>query len=242
MSPRRLRSYSFVMDIFPVVHINDIAIAVDQATLAIAAGADGVYLIHHGGDASFVFKVFELVTAANPGVFVGVNLLGYSTLGALSEIVDGLASGNLTCAPGGLWSDDIRSDMDPFSAMNFKRSVEVLLPVWILGGVAFKYTQTFTEDPRAARLETLALNDAVDVITTSGAGTGRPPSVDKIRAMKEAADRPLAVASGLSVHNIDQFKGLVDQVLVASSVETRPYSGVFDGRVLSAMIRKAHNA
>ena len=50
MSPRRLRSYSFVMDIFPVVHINDIAIAVDQATLAIAAGADGVYLIHHGGN------------------------------------------------------------------------------------------------------------------------------------------------------------------------------------------------
>ncbi len=34
--------------VFPVVHINDRDIAVEQADLALKLGVDGVYLINHG--------------------------------------------------------------------------------------------------------------------------------------------------------------------------------------------------
>lgn len=37
------------MRVYPVVHINTPEVAVEQATLAIELGADGVYLIDHQG-------------------------------------------------------------------------------------------------------------------------------------------------------------------------------------------------
>lgn len=110
----------------------------------------------------------------------------------------------------------------------------------ILGGIAFKCTSTFTDDAEIARRETTALRGAVDVVTTSGSGTGSPPSVDKIRSMKTAALKPLAVASGLSPVNVVEYEGLIEEVLVASSIETSPYSGVFDRTLLSRMITECH--
>jgi phosphoribosylanthranilate isomerase len=58
--------------------------------------------------------------------------------------------------------------------------------------------------------------------------------------MKKVAGT-LAVASGLSIENIDDYAGLIDEVLVASSVETKPYSGVFDTAKLKQFIDKAHS-
>ena len=58
--------------------------------------------------------------------------------------------------------------------------------------------------------------------------------------MKHAVSRDLAVASGISIENIADYQGIVDEVLVSSSVETAPYSGVFDPFRLHAFIRAAH--
>ena len=76
--------------------------------------------------------------------------------------------------------------------------------------------------------------------TTSGSGTGIPPTVAKLRAMREAAARPIAVASGISSSNIGNYESLVDEILVASSVETAPYSGVFEMAALARTIEAAH--
>lgn len=52
--------------------------------------------------------------------------------------------------------------------------------------------------------------------------------------------QPLAIASGMAVDDIEAFQGVVDEILVASSVETGLYSGVFDKRKLHALIDSAH--
>lgn len=228
------------MRIYPVVHINTTETAVEQSAAALAAGADGVYLIHHGADNTTLFEVLRLVSEDLPDAFVGVNLLGSSTLQALHRIEHALISGQIPRAPSGLWSDDIRSDPDPFLAKGFAAQSEELRNVRILGGIAFKYTSTFTEDPDVARSETLLLRGAVDVVTTSGSGTGTPPTVAKLRAMSEVADRPVAAASGLSAANVADFKAYVDEVLIASSIETAPYSGIFDRHALLDAIQTVH--
>lgn len=228
------------MRIYPVVHINTTPTAVEQSATALTAGADGVYLIHHGADNATVFGVLRIVGDNHPGAFVGVNLLGSSTLQALHRIEQALNTGEITCAPSGLWSDDIRSDPDPFAAKEYASRTEALSGVRILGGIAFKYTSTFTEDPDVARDETVRLRDAVDVVTTSGSGTGTPPTVAKLRAMREVAGRPIAVASGLSAANVVDFRTVVDEVLIASSIETAPYSGIFDRHALLDAIQTVH--
>lgn len=228
------------MKVFPVVHINDHHIAVEQAHVALGLGADGVYLISHGGGRDNVLDVLNLVRRTAPTSFLGVNLLGQSTESALRRIHEyGLDTGIFA---DGLWSDDIMDDQArPSGAMHYKAAHPELAGVDLLGGVAFKYTPTYTDDPIAAAAAAHQSEPFVDVVTTSGPGTGMPPLPAKIAAMKHAIGKPLAVASGIGLDNIDDYAGIVDQLLVASSVETEPYSGIFAATKLAEFITVAHD-
>lgn len=66
--------------------------------------------------------------------------------------------------------------------------------------------------------------DFMGVVATSGAGTGQAASVEKIAPMKEAiSERPLALASGVTVHNVGDYLPYVVYFLVA----THPVVDVF---------------
>ncbi len=231
------------MKVYPVVHINhDPSVAPVQANKAFELGADGIYLIDHMDvDPSILFHTFNQINKDHSDDFIGVNMLGYRPSGALVTIERALEDGELDRAPDALWTDDIKNDAQVGDAMSLKEYLTAARRVRLLGGVAFKYTRSFTEEPQAAAQEAIRMRPHVDTVVTSGAGTGLPPSVAKIRAMKNAlGDEPLAVASGISLLNMHRFAGLVDEVLVASSVETEPYSGEFDEAKLKAFIDKAH--
>ena len=59
----------------------------------------------------------------------------------------------------------------------------------------------------------------MDVVTTSGPGTGLACSPDKVRCMKEAlGETPLAVASGVTLENVADYLLWVDCFLVATGV------------------------
>lgn len=231
------------MKIFPVVHINNPETAVEQANLAYDEGADGVYLIDHrmtSGDTK-LFNVFNaLAEQRGDDAYLGVNLLGLSAEKAMVRIDSAVEGRSLVRTPDGLWSDDTLSSFDPFEAYRSLKNSHVA-SMRFLGGVTFKYTDRFTENPDFAASDTRWLSPAVDVVTTSGKGTGSPPSVAKIAAMKLATDKPLAVASGISLENIADYEGIVDEILAASSVETESYSGVFDPVKLRALIAAAHS-
>jgi predicted TIM-barrel enzyme len=145
--------------------------------------------------------------------------------------------------PNALWADDVTDNFEqrPQEFLEHKNQDPLLKHVKLAGGIAFKYTPTFTENPSIARSEVENLKDAVDIVTTSGAGTGQPPTAEKLRAVKIAAgDKPVAVASGISAENISDFAGSVDQILVSTSIETEPYSGIFDKDKLKEIIELAH--
>lgn len=88
----------------------------------------------------------------------------------------------------------------------------------IFGGLAFKY------QPQPDDLEK-ACNDAIlstDVATTSGVATGKAADISKILTIHEYLDgHPMAIASGVNASNILSYKGLVDYLLVASSITSR---------------------
>lgn len=231
------------MKVYPVVHINSPEVAVEQAELAYDLGADGVFLIDHRPEETpqKTYKVFNALNAADPARYVGVNLLGYTAQQAADELQFALQVQELDRAPDALWNDDVLSEINPRSFLENLKQRKALSNMQYLGGIAFKYTPEYTDDPVMAAIYVKELESSVDVVTTSGAGTGSAPPVAKIAAMKEAASKPLAVASGISLENIADYKGIVDQVLVASSVETSPYSGVFDKDKLEAFIAAAHS-
>jgi predicted TIM-barrel enzyme len=201
------------MKFFAVVHVTSKdgylpAVSVERA---IQAGADGVFLINHGISPRDLLDVTERVHQAFPDVWIGVNLLGVAPEEAfhlLSPYIQGLWTDNAHVGSG---------RYDDITAFHRQKSQ------WVgqyFGGVAFKY-QSQPKNLAAAVLEAVP---CMEVITTSGPGTGHPPTVDKIRIMREALDsqpepRGLAIASGITPENISQFMPYATHVLVATGVQ-----------------------
>lgn len=231
------------MKLYPVVHINDPEVAVEQAGIALdVTGVAGVYLIdHHDPDSDWTFWVFNEVTKGHPDAYIGVNLLAFSPLFALKSLRYCRESGTISRVPNGLWVDDIKNSwsVTPQEVMRFKEGDPVLNNIRILGGIAFKYTDTYSDDPTEVADEVRELESAVDVVTTSGSGTGTSPSVEKMRAVRGATKKTVAIASGVDSDNIEDYQGLVDEILVASSIETTPGSGVFDMGKLQNLVSLA---
>lgn len=237
------------MEVFPVVHINndDVHVAVREGRRALELGVDGLYLIDHfNGNVNKkpLLDAYYNLKSISPEAYIGVNILGLGPHDAMRALARSInKSKGLILPPSGLWIDDMMEDgLDKSAAIELRDSNPRLKSIRILGGVAFKYTETYTEDPIMASYWTEWLKDSVDVIVTSGEATGREPSLEKLTAMKEAAaDKPLAVASGISSDNIRKYEGIVDEILVSSSIETYPSSGRFDRQKLEELIEIAHS-
>ncbi len=85
------------------------------------------------------------------------------------------------------------------------------------GGVAFKY-QRRVQDVQAAARKAMRF---MDVVTTSGPGTGQAADISRIRLMKEAlGEFPLAIASGISPKNVGAYLPYSDCYLVATGIST----------------------
>lgn len=229
------------MKLYPVVHMQSSAHALELSEQAFEAGADGVFLIDHLSP-----HVSDILTTAYEHVrsnlgreaFIGVNYLGltphdaYSYLGALQQydVIDTM--------PTALWTDDATRGANILAL----RKYHGLEAVRFFGGVAFKYTSSFTDDPDLAGDIAARYRAHVDVMTTSGPATAVAASLEKVQAMKAAiGDQELALASGVSPANIANYAPYVDMVLAASSIETKPYSGVFIERTLRDLVQAAHN-
>jgi len=197
------------MKLLPVIHVTDEAQALEQALIATAAGADGIWLINHEIEAPELWRVFEAVRQNDPGFWIGLNFLDLHPIEAMhrmTELVDGL------------WVDDggIRVHGPTAQAEAVWRLKES--KGWegqLFGGVAFKGQPAVRDAAEAAK----AAVPIMDVVTTSGTSTGVAAAVDKISWMKAAlGDSPLAIASGITPENVLEYVAYVDYFLVATGI------------------------
>ncbi len=197
--------------VLAVIHVAGQEQTLRNAHLAREAGADGCFLISHGmvTDDELI-GIHDDVTAAVPGWWVGVNCLSLTVPQVFARVGNRVA---------GVWVDDALVD----ETQAGQPAAEGVLEVqrrhgWrglYFGGVAFKYQRPVKDAGRAAA----AAAGYMDVVTTSGPGTGRAAAPEKVRAMKQAlGDAPLALASGVSPENVTDYLGCADCFLVSSGV------------------------
>ena len=205
----------------PVVHPVNRRTALGSIGTAVESGADGIFLINQGMTVTQLLEFIPEVRERHGSLWIGVNLLRVEP----EEVIDLIAD----LPVGGIWSDNAgieeESDVQP-AGERFRQARQNL--GWeglYFGGVAFKYQREVPESllPDAAR----RAKPWMDVITSSGPGTGYAASVEKAKAIRSGAgNHPLALASGVSPENVDGFLPYVDAHLVASEIETESYSGV----------------
>lgn len=228
------------MKLYPVVHMKSNEHALELSQQAFEAGADGVFLIDHISP-----RVSDVLTNAYSHVrsslgreaFIGVNYLGLSPSDAMAYIAAAQQREFIDTFPDALWSDNAVRDMD---TLPYRHSLG-LDSIRFFGGVAFKYTDSYTDDPWDAAILAGQYASRVDVMTTSGPGTGGAADVRKVAAMKAIiGTQELALASGVSLENIEDYRPYVDTVLAASSIETYSYSGKFIQSKLHDLVQAAH--
>lgn len=217
-------------EVYPVLHTSgNLAGNIEQAYAAFDNNVDGLFLIdHHNFDPQKLLKTYESIRAEFPDRFIGLNLLSCNRVStALRKVIES------RIPPDGLWSDH-SDDPDMAKDRSYGKSVK------IFGGVAFKYTPSYTDNPEIASHLAKIAPDWIDVITTSGPQTGQPASLEKLKAMHDALPegKELAVASGVDMDNIEEIRKVVDKILLASSIEQS--DGVFDESKLIEITEAAH--
>lgn len=226
--------------VFPVIHLNSTQQGLTEATLAMELGADGVFLIDHlHGSPDPLLEAFETVVQHLPHAFVGVNLLCAGTgLDAFRTLAQALRERTIRRYPDAVWADDARPER--LELQRLRTADEALARITYLGGTSFKYTSAYSADPAVSAAQAAQMAPFVDVVCTSGPGTGHPTTPRRVAAMKQAiGEQELAVASGVDAANLGALRPYVDQVLVATSIETSPGSGIIDRGALTALIAAA---
>ncbi|MGD2078552.1 MAG: BtpA/SgcQ family protein [Chloroflexota bacterium] len=207
---RLARVFGRLPVVLPVIHVESLDQALGNAHIAHQAGCAGVFLISHAGSHTRLLTIHKAIHARFPDWWIGVNCLDLSPW-QVFDVVDGSVAG--------VWVDNAGIDERVAVQEAAERTAEARAksgwPGLYFGGVAFKYQRPVTDLAKAAILAT----QYMDVVTTSGVGTGQAAQLDKIRTMKEAiGDFPLAIASGISPENVGDYLAIADCFLVATGI------------------------
>ena len=221
--------------LLPVVHPIGRQEALASIRIAHDLGVPGVFLIDQGMTEREVLKLMREVRDLYPTLWIGLNLLTRTPADALAIALD--ACGALD----GIWSDNAGIDehsavhprAEAFVAARYAASWQGLY----FGGVAFKYQRDVAADNlgRAAA----ASAPYMDVICTSGPGTGFAADIEKVRALRAGlGDHAMALASGVTSENVRSYLPYVQAFLVGTGIEQQ--LGVLDPAKIEALMRAMH--
>ena len=217
--------------LLPVVHPISRQAAIDAVRSAHTLGIKGVFLINQPMSESELFQLVREVRQQFPSLWLGLNLLGRTPTAALSATLDE------PHAIDGLWTDNagiearqVRPHADSFVSAR----IAVTWRGLYFGGVAFKYQPEIADGD----LEAVAGMAApyMDVLCTSGPGTGQAADVAKIRALREGlGDTAMAIASGVTAENVQMYLPYAQAFLVGTGIEKA--FGVLDPAKIEALLR-----
>lgn len=186
-------------EIIPVIHMLNESQVLTNVRTCIDCGIKKVFIINHRVSSNDLIVCALNIKKKIPDLWVGINILDRSAEDAMFLNIPTID---------GLWCD---------STITIKMAAYRNFNGMLFGGLAFKY-QPQPKNLKDACEEAIS---STDVATTSGPGTGKPADIQKIKDIREyLGTHPMAIASGVSVDNISQYSGLVDYLLVASSITT----------------------
>jgi uncharacterized protein len=209
-SPRFRTTFTNHHVVLPVIHVETESQAVRNTQLALDGGADGVFLINHSVSSESLLETHSVVANRFSDAWIGVNCLDLcpaEVFRRASEKVSGIWTDNAMIDESGEQQADAQNVLGARQASNCR--------ALYFGGVAFKY-QRHVDDLASAAMKAAGF---MDVVTTSGPGTGQSAHVDKIKIMKQAlAGFPLAIASGITPDNVQEYLPHSDCYLVATGI------------------------
>jgi predicted TIM-barrel enzyme len=92
-----------------------------------------------------------------------------------------------------------------------------------------------------AAYETEWLKDSVDVVVANGMNVDGSLAVEKLEAMKKAADdKPLAVVGDFSLEHLVRLDGIADEILITKNRKKCYGSSILDRQRTEELVELAH--
>ncbi len=218
MSTNKLRAtFKHSHVILPVIHVLSFEQAYENAQIAFEAGADGVFLINHEDESGKrplshidLTQIHHQLRPHFPNWWLGVNFLDLKSYQCFAHNLHNID---------GVWVDNsgihevslVQKEAEQITAVRQKSGWHGLY----FGGVAFKYQQSVKDVAGVAKTAI----PYMDIITTSGSGTGKAAPLEKIKTMRTAiGEHPLAIASGLTPENANDYLPYVNCFLIATGI------------------------
>lgn len=222
--------------LLPVIHPISRADALRAVSVAHSLGVKGVFLIDQGMSERDVLALARMVRETYPTMWLGINLL--SRTAAMSLTV---THNNRGWGIDGIWSDWAgieeqramgSSHPEAEAFLNARRAAR-----WnglYFGGVAFKYQCEVAPSDLSAAAEMSI--PYMDVLCTSGPGTGHAADIEKVRALRAGlGDHAMALASGVTPENVQIYMPYVQAFLVGTGIEQQ--LGVLDPAKIEALLK-----
>jgi ribA/ribD-fused uncharacterized protein len=234
---------------FPVIHVtNNIDNFWKNIDICLNTQVDGIFLISHGYlNPTQLHNLGKEVKEKNPFLWIGYNFLEHNKPKELFSFLDTIETID------GIWIDDSKCGIDNETTEElllkkelYKRNHKDIKnkDIFCFGGVAFKYCKQPDSLTKATQIGTITL----DVVTTSGEGTGIAADIQKIKTMHQELNeysktfnipKKLAIASGISYSNIEEYLPYIDIFLVSSSISLT--DDLFDESKVLQLSKKIHN-
>jgi len=198
----------------PVIHAEDLGVTLLNASIAAKARAHGVFLISHSRPTEVLLELYRAVRRHHPELWIGLNFLREGMLDAVEM---------LPADADGLWTDasGIADELDPpdLGIRRFRgqwlRRFGGTHKLWF-GGFCFKGQV----QPKCPLKAAAIAVQYMDVVTTSGEWTGKPPALESVAAIRKMiGDHPFGNASGTNILNVsDLMANGLDAFLVSTSL------------------------
>ena len=215
--------------IIPVLHIQSEQQAIDNLDILLECGIKQVFIIGHEGKFRGADKLVRISDLAHQkGFWCGINFLGYDPIEVLKQY--GIYSFEA------LWYDNSFAGVDNAQTRSiYETRNRHAAHVKLFGGVAFKYCP----QPKDLREACTVAEQYMDVVVTSGIGTGIAADTQKISEMRRylGPNARLGIASGITAENAQKYDA--DYLLVSTGISKDFYT--FDKEKIFSLIRGVTN-
>ena len=206
--------------VLPVIHVLDHEQTYRNIVIAIDGGCPGVFLINHDFEKEKFLPIIKSIRNEFPDYWIGINFLAVTGEFAF-PIIGGLQSDGVYI--NGYWADDAciderRTENDQIDAKRIDaiRKKSGWQGLYI-GGTAFKKQREV--DPSKYACSGRLASNHMDIDVTSGIATGHVADIDKIKTFRESCgETTLAVASGITPENAEEYIDIVDLFMVATGI------------------------
>jgi len=213
------------MKIFPVIRATHPTLSAEHARKALELGADGVYLIdpQSSNDNKRLFTVLNNVRRqAGAEDFIGLAMHHMPGSAALYAVDRAVQSQKLGTVPNGIWVQDAKAERKLGEARGLQRTVPRLRSVQFAAGIAFAGTVNYDSGPQKAAMDAEIHKRNIDVAVTTGDEKGRPPSIEKITAMRARAGY-IAVTGAIPAARLSEYQYALDEYWPSEQVTDEGY-------------------